>query len=358
MSTYLISEQNFLRFINRLIEQTPIIAPIAKDGAFVFERLSNANELRLDYDVSVLPPKKVFFPPEQVLLEFSQGKFTAIVRAETQILLGVHPYDLLAIEQTDFAFSDNYEDAHYMAQRKATTLIGSNIQQVAKRAFWDSINSTLEPQQHDGFLTYLPEQNTYVFDVLTAKAELLLGFGEFKIAEQSWQQLAKEQHANIHCTEKFNQELDKEAVKTIRQSFNNEELWNHLAADCFSCGSCNTVCPTCYCFNIEDKWHTDQVSGERVRYWDSCMTEDFAKISIGGGNTENFRENHGQRMRHRMMRKLVYLNEKLGMQACVGCGRCASACTADIASPVQIVNALLKANHDGVIDKGLEVENG
>lgn len=70
------------------------------------------------------------------------------------------------------------------------------------------------------------------------------------------------------------------------------------------------------------------------------MTEDFAKISSADGQSENFRETMGARMRHRIMRKMVYLNDKLGTQACVGCGRCA-ACTADIADPVNIINRIM-----------------
>ena len=61
-------------------------------------------------------------------------------------------------------------------------------------------------------------------------------------------------------------------------------------------------------------------SGQRTRYWDGCLTEDFAKCSLGEGACENFRDERASRFRHRMMRKATYLNEKLGGPACVGCG--------------------------------------
>jgi len=41
------------------------------------------------------------------------------------------------------------------------------------------------------------------------------------------------------------------------------------------------------------------------------------------------------------MRKTTYLNDKIGGPACVGCGRCAISCLADIADPVQIVDAVM-----------------
>jgi ferredoxin len=42
------------------------------------------------------------------------------------------------------------------------------------------------------------------------------------------------------------------------------------------------------------------------------------------------------------MRKGAYLNEKLGSPACTGCGRCSNACTADIADPVRVINAIME----------------
>jgi ferredoxin len=43
------------------------------------------------------------------------------------------------------------------------------------------------------------------------------------------------------------------------------------------------------------------------------------------------------------MRKAAYLNDKLGGPACTGCGRCSAACTADIADPVRVINAIMEA---------------
>ena len=128
--------------------------------------------------------------------------------------------------------------------------------------------------------------------------------------------------------------MNKDIAEKVRASFKNKELWEKLSEKCFSCGSCNIVCPTCYCFDVQDKWNLDQVSGDRTRYWDACLTEEFSKISLGAGAEENFREKRGDRFRHRIMRKASYLNDKLGSPACVGCGRCSVSCTSDITDPV------------------------
>jgi len=142
------------------------------------------------------------------------------------------------------------------------------------------------------------------------------------------------------CPEKLEYGTEAIAAK-VRAAFRDDELWTTLAADCFSCGTCNTVCPTCYCFDVQDTWNVDQTSGQRTRFWDGCLTEDFAKCSLGEGACENFREEQAARFRHRLMRKATYLNEKLGGPACVGCGRCSAGCTADIADPARVINQIM-----------------
>jgi len=345
MSAYFIENADFPSFISQLIQKLPVIAPVAKEHLFSFEELSSEEQLRLDYDVTILPPKKVFFPPQQIILRFNEGKFEGTVSPRKQVLFGVHPYDIKAIDQTDFLYTEKYEDINYTAYRNATTLVGSNIQKVAKRAFWGSISHDVVAKGQDAFLTKLNSEG-YLFEVFSEKGKELLAWGKFKAASDIQIRTARNINEDIKAQCPENIPYDKEEMaRTIRHSFKNTKLWDDLAQDCFSCGSCNTTCPTCYCFNIEDSWNIDQKSGQRTRYWDSCMTIDFAKISSGGGHSENFRETKGERMRHRIMRKMVYLNEKLGTQACVGCGRCSISCTADIADPVHIVERIMEYSH-------------
>jgi sulfhydrogenase subunit beta (sulfur reductase) len=104
-------------------------------------------------------------------------------------------------------------------------------------------------------------------------------------------------------------------------------LWEEIGKRCFGCGSCNIVCPTCYCFDVQDGDSLDGKAGERYRVWDSCQLDAFARIGSG----ENFRKTRAHRLRHRFMRKGKYIAEAFpGHQGCVGCGRCARACLVDI----------------------------
>ena len=342
MGAHFIWDKDFNDFVSALIKTTAVYGPVAKKHKFVFSKLSSSEELRLDYDVTILPPKKLFSPPCQDLVRFSDKKFEGCIDPQEKVLLGVHFYDVKAIDMTDLLFREKNEDWNYLAHREATTIVASNIQKVSPRAFWASIGKDVPPRGHDAFLTKVA--GGHVCETLTAKGEALLKHGKFAAATK--EQTAQARKANESVLDKCPESLkhgSKEIAAKVRGAFKNEKLWEELSADCFSCGSCNVVCPTCYCFDVQDNWNLDQKSGARTRYWDACLTEDFAKISLGAGATENFRETRGDRFRHRFMRKAAYLNEKLGGPACVGCGRCSAACTSDIADPVKVINKIMES---------------
>lgn len=344
MKAYYITNNDFNGFIDKLTAETTVFGPTVKRNSqgkkFVFDLLKSQKDLRLDYDVTILPPKKFFFPTKQTLLTFKDSIYKDTVSPKCFVLFGVHFYDVKAIDMTDLLFSENNYDVNYMAYRNAATIVASSIQNVSSRAFFASVGKEYKPKGHDAFLTKL--KDGYLLEAFTKKGDALLKSGLFKEANATQIEEAKKINEIVlsKCPEKLEQSSD-EIAKKVRASFENEGLWEECAKDCFSCGSCNIVCPTCYCFDVEDNWNVDQVSGERTRMWDGCLTEDFAKTSLGGGATENFREKRSDRFRHRIMRKATYLNQKLSSPACVGCGRCSAACTADIADPVNVINKIM-----------------
>jgi len=340
MNAYFLKENDLGPLVERLLATTKVIGPVAKKTKFVFAELKAASDLRLDYDCTILPPKKVFFPPEQPLITFRGTKAESCIAPVDQVLFGVHVYDLKGIDILDTLFRADNADQNYLANREHTTIVGCNVQRVAYRAFWGSMG--LKPQGHDAFITRIP--GGYVFETRTPKGEALVQHGRFITAtiEQHARAVAENEGVGRECAETMKYGAA-EVAKKVRAEFCNEPLWQTLAADCLSCGTCNIVCPTCYCFDVQDTWNLDQQSGVRARRWDGCLLPGFAEVSLGGGKTENFREEPYQRYRHRVMRKTTYLNDKIGGPACVGCGRCSLSCLADIADPVHIVETIMEA---------------
>jgi ferredoxin len=340
MSSHFITDSNFKEFVGKLIETKNLIGPTAKKNKFVFKELKSFDDLRLDYDVTILPPKKLFFPPRQDLLKFHGQKPTSCIDPVNQILLGVHFYDIKGIDTSDTFYGQNLPDNAYMANRDCTTLIGSNIQKVSPRAFFASVGKEVEAKGHDGFLTKIT--NGYLYEVKTVKGKELLASGSFVDANQGQidEALKVNSDALTMCKETLTHSTTEIAEK-VRNSFENK-VWEKISEDCFSCGSCNIVCPTCYCFDVQDNWNMDQNSGVRTRTWDGCLKADFSEVSLGQGACENFRGTRASRYRHRIMRKATYLNATFGGPACVGCGRCSVSCTADIADPCKLINEIME----------------
>jgi ferredoxin len=77
---------------------------------------------------------------------------------------------------------------------------------------------------------------------------------------------------------------------------------------------------------VVDEVNFALTEGVRLRCWDSCQLDEFARVAGG----ENFREARAARQRHRFMRKGKYLHEKFGELGCVGCGRCIRTCVVHI----------------------------
>lgn len=335
-----LKDADFEAFVAGMMKAAPVYAPVSRKHRFVFAPLASPTEVRLDYDVTILPPKKVIFPVKQDLVTFDPAGPASAIQPETRILFGVHFYDIKAIDMLDLLFRENNEDWNYLAPRELTTIVGSSIQSISQRAFWGTVGRGVKPKGHDAFLTKLT--SGYVLEVFTPKGEKLFGYGTFSPATAD--QVAEAARVNQDVMNKCPESLpytSEEIADKVRKAFPSK-LWDELSRTCFSCGTCNIVCPTCYCFDVQDNWNLDQVSGQRARAWDGCLLEDFAKVSLGAGACENFREHRGQRYRHRIMRKAAYLNEKLGGPACVGCGRCAAQCVPDIADPARVIQSIME----------------
>ncbi|GAF67855.1 unnamed protein product, partial [marine sediment metagenome] len=331
------------RFVERMLTDQPVMGVTIKEGTdnrFVFAPLRSAAELRLDYDVTILPPKKYLLPPRETLVEFKlDGTPSAepcIPELSPGVLLGVHPYDMLAINQLDRLMSETNPDPNYLARRGALTIIGVDPVRPGDRAFWGAIGCDTVEEGFDLWLTGIG--NAYVVEVGSKKGAALLDqYADSRDATSKDLQARLEVREGLKelgttCAVRFS---PAELPGILRRSFD-RGIWEEKAHKCLSCGSCNLVCPTCYCFDVKDEVDISLKTAQRYRIWDGCVLEDFAKVA----GDENFREERLQRYRHRFYRKGMYLYDKYGYIACVGCGRCASVCLPDIADPVTVYNAL------------------
>jgi sulfhydrogenase subunit beta (sulfur reductase) len=326
-------------FVQNLINNYQVEGVKRKDDAYFYGPIHSPAELCLDFHCTVGSPKKYLLPPEETLLQFQTApslNVTPVVNGNQFILFGVHPYDLKAINQMVRIFASGVPDPHYLKRREAVLLIGVDPTRVAPRAFWADMEADSVSEGFDLMFTDIGE--SFIVEIGTAKGkDLLTRYSKTRPAtkEETKQRVnIRSQVANI-CR-KRGLRFQKREIPQLLEHAEGSLFWEEKAAKCLSCGTCNTVCPTCYCFDVQDNMELDLVHGERFRRWDGCLLEDFAKVATG----ENFRHNRTTRYRHRFYRKGLYLFKVLDDVACVGCGRCSSSCLADIADPVDGFNRL------------------
>lgn len=101
------------------------------------------------------------------------------------------------------------------------------------------------------------------------------------------------------------------------------EIWREYDSRCINCGRCNFVCPTCTCFTMQDFFYSENGKvGERRRVWASCMVDGFTDVAGGG----SYRKKNGERMRFKVLHKVLDYKQRNGYHMCVGCGRCDDVC--------------------------------
>ncbi|MHC5146679.1 MAG: 4Fe-4S dicluster domain-containing protein [Planctomycetota bacterium] len=346
MSVSTVTKEQFTSFVSALIDSDQKVVGVqAKGDKFAFGDLTEAGDLRLDYDVTILPPKKYMLPQKETLLQFEVGGAAVTVeKDEKMVLLGVHPYDMIAINQMDELFSQGEYDTHYMDRRKNITIIACDVVTPSKHVFASSMNTATCKTGYDILLTDIGDG--FVVDAATDKGEALVKMMD-GAKETTEDDLAKRNAAQNKNTAALNQhqlECKPSFIPKLLEKAYDHPVWEDKARLCYSCGSCNQVCPTCYCFDVQDEVNWDLKTGTRCRAWDGCLLENFATVA----GDHNFRQKRADRFRHRLYRKGKYVPGKIdGQIACVGCGRCVNACTAKIANPVEIYNTIIEHSEIG-----------
>ncbi len=332
------------QWVDHLRAQYRVVGPQKRHEQYVFGDIQNAAQLELDYPTSVLPPKKYLLPPREELFRFQKGgaRIEVPLDAQPTVILGLHTCDLHAVQLLDHVNTNGWADQHYLTRREATLLVSIEcLKPCMEHSFCKSMGTLTATEGFDLHLTDLGDD--YAVDVGTEAGEAILRAAP-GLREPMPDDYRKINQVMSEKWPRFPLRLDFDVTElpNLLSVSQQNSLWQELGDRCLACGMCTQVCPTCYCFDVNDEADLTLQNGVRVRTWDSCQIERFALVAGG----HNFRASRALRQRHRFLRKGKYQTEAFGLMGCVGCGRCAAACLVHI-TPVDTFNELYRRLNQG-----------
>ena len=335
-------KENLGQFINHLGTFGETHAPVKRgDECFAFAPVTDVSEIALDCTRTILPLKKYFFKPTEVMFNFSTRDGFNVPAEKTDkklIIFGAHPCDIHGLKILDVVMGGRYADSYYFTKRNRAVIVGLDCIP-DEYCFCRSTGTDFVDSGFDLFLSdinssYLVRIGTSFGDDIVTAADSL-----FYQIEQRDREAYKAR--SIQRRESFQTEIQLPDLPEIMDLEYESELWRQLGEKCLSCGTCSMVCPTCCCYAVFDQLNLDASSGQRKRRWDSCLFSDYALVAGG----HNFRAERCSRVKNRYFHKQRGFVSQYGRPSCVGCGRCKVYCPAgvDILEVVQKLRSETRA---------------
>lgn len=262
--------------------------------------------------------KEIIYPVSQTIFQFDENQCTETATCDPKgIIVFARPCDINGLKRLDNLFLANggTSDAYYKRMRDRVSIFMMECPQSWENCYCVSMGTN--------------KTETYSAAVRLHSDSIELEVKDIDFLGYFGGETPSDYHPTFIEANARTVRIPAIADSAHLREIYNLELWKECSKDCVSCGGCNTVCPTCSCFDTVDILHQENSrKGERKRVWSSCMMADFSKTA--GGNIA--RKLPEQMMRFKTMHKVYDYNARFGgnEHMCVGCGRCIQQCQKDI----------------------------
>jgi len=319
-----IMKEDFHSFFESLKKRGRVYGPVNIGGSsYDFKEVNSLSEIDVTYTRTMIPPKKFFVKPQEKIFGFDEEKAEfqepPLEESET-IILGIHPCDIHAIKLLDKIYMDETPDKYYTKRRNNTFLIGISCHP-DEHCFCKSTGTSYATEGFDLFLHEISDG--YFVRYGSEKGYRMIAENKNIFKDVEDKDVEEFKFNERKRLEEFKLEFDTHGLQDMLDLSYESSIWEETAEECFGCGTCNLVCPTCRCTDVTDYVNLDLKTGERVRRWDSCMLRKHGLVAGG----LNFRPTRIERLRNRFNCKGSLKEEMLN---CVGCGRCTVYCPAEI----------------------------
>lgn len=276
------------------------------------------------YRNTTMSPRDIFQPPFEEMFSFHKSDEEGYrmelppLDGQKRLVFAIRPCDARALTIVEKTFQDGYEDPYYLTRRRNAVLVGLGCTSPRESCFCTSLGvSPGESGDVDLMLTDTGD-SFLIEEVTPAGSELVARTTGLKEVTEADEAKAREAKEAVYS--KVTRRVETDNIKErLLSCFEDKKFWEEIAAKCISCGICTLLCPTCYCFDINDEVFKKQ--GTRFRNCDSCAFSVYTKMPV-----ENPREEKWQRVRQKVCHKYEFYPMNFDVIACTGCGRCVRLC--------------------------------
>lgn len=350
MAKKIMQKNQLADLVNAVKNQYDVYAPVeTEDCNIQFQKVANAEKIRMDYLNTTSPPKEILFPRTEVLFEYEfttadDGKrepklIPPEIPDKDMLIFAIRPCDARSFMYLDNFFNwGKFKDDLYLSKKEKLLLVGMGCNSPRQTCFCTSLDGhPFGKDNLDVFMVDLGE--TLMLEALTDKGKKFMGKLSF-LKDASEADIAKAKELSEKAENAIKVKVDVSHTKGIIDDEFYNEVWNEIAETCIGCGSCSFLCPTCHCFDVVDEMDYENNRGRRVRLWDTCQSTLFTLHTSG----HNPRTERKQRCRQRISHKFCYYPENYDLVGCVGCGRCIIACPVnnDTRKIIESINAVAK----------------
>jgi ferredoxin len=335
--------EDFILFLSK--KEWEVFGTQKKDGILAVEAMKDPAELTLEKGVPFYSFKRFFIPEEEKLFEY-KGHYLKPEQAapKNTALIGMNLLDLKSILLYDQVFE---KDPYYQARRRHTLVVGHSLipdmsQNIFEQKFEEDV---LEHLSFDIFLArMLPDKVLPKKGAIRAKniteekvPEEYAVFSGSALGQKILSEFGYKNYINIQFSGPVREgKLDERMlkIKDKLENKHNQKIWDELGARCIECGKCTVVCPTCFCFRIDDRASLGDGVGERKRCWDSCFYQEFSEVAApstsSGQVGHKFLNDTAKRIHFWYFHKFARIPGEFNFMGCVGCRRCAAVCPVGI----------------------------
>jgi len=319
----ILAKENLYAFFDALENMGKVYGPVKVGGStYDFREAGSLDEIDLTYTRTMIPPKKFFVKPKETIFEFDEKmEFKEQPsNGEVNVILGLHPCDINALKILDSIYMDETPDKYYIQRRESSFIIGVSCTP-DEYCFCKSMGTSYAQDGFDLFLHKIDKG--YLVRIGSEKGYKMINDNKSLFEDAKTEDIEEFKRNERERMEAFKLELNVSGIQDMLDVSYDDPVWKETAEECFGCGTCNLVCPTCRCYDVIDYIGLSLKSGERVRRWDSCMLRRHGLVAGG----LNFRPTRVERLRNRFNCKGSLTDGSLN---CVGCGRCTVYCPAEI----------------------------